>query len=275
MALIASPSFGQFEEARNVWNQPIPPFQIVANIYYVGTAGVGAYLITDPKGHILLDGGLPESEPLIAANIRALGFRLEDVDYLLNSHAHFDHAGGLAGLKRLTGARFVASAGDRRELEAGRIDYRESPSFSPVAVDRVIRDGEEVRVGDAVMTARLTPGHTKGCTSWSSRIVHAGKPIDVVFSCSLTVAGQDLVDDRGYPEAVRDFRSSFAKLRAMKADIFLANHGNVFDMDRKRAELTAGKTDAFVGPDDLRAFVDGAEAAFNEELARQKAGGTP
>lgn len=275
LILAASPSFGQFAEARNEWNQPISPFRVAGNIYYVGTAGVGAYLITDPKGHILLDGGLPESAPLIAANIQTLGFKLDDVAYLLNSHAHFDHSGGLAELKRLTGAELVASAGDRPALDSGRIDYRDSPPFSPVEVDRVLDDGEEVRMGDAIMIARLTPGHTKGCTSWSSRVIHQGKPLDVVFSCSLTVAGQDLVGDKGYPGAVGDFRSSFAKFRAMKADIFLANHGSFFDMDRKRAELAAGNADAFVQADELQAYVDRSEAAFNEELARQKAGGAP
>jgi metallo-beta-lactamase class B len=275
LMLVASPSFGQFAEARNQWNQPVSPFRVVANIYYVGTAGVSAFLITDPKGHILLDGGLPESARLIAGNIQKLGFKLEDVEYLLNSHAHFDHSGGLAELKRLTGARMIACAGDRPALDSGRVDYRDTPPFSAVKVDRVVEDGGEVRIGEAAMTALLTPGHTKGCTSWRTRVFHSGKPMDVVFSCSLTVAGQDLVGDHGYPEAVDDFRSSFAKLRALKADIFLANHGSFFDLEGKRAALEAGDPGAFVRAADLPAYVDRSEAAFNEELARQEAGGSP
>jgi metallo-beta-lactamase class B len=265
----------QTPEQRVEWNQPADPFNIAGNIYFVGTAGLGAFLITDPKGHILLDGGLPESAPLIAANIQALGFKVEDVAYLLNSHAHADHAGGLAELKRLSGAKLVASAGDRPVIEAGEVDFRQAVPFPAVTVDEVVADGGAVRVGDTTMFAHVTPGHTKGCTTWTTKVQHLGKVLDVLFSCSLTVAGQDLVDDRGYPQAVADFTATFAKFKSLKADIFLANHPVFFDMEAKKARLGAGDKQAFVRPDELAVYVTEWQTAFDAELARQKSGGAP
>jgi metallo-beta-lactamase class B len=267
---MAAPAVAQTPEERVAWNRPAAPFRVVDNIYSVGTEGIAVFLITDPKGHILLDGGLPESVPLIVENIRALGFRVEDIDYLLNSHAHLDHAGGLAALKRMTGASVVASAGDRPELEAGTISYRESIPFPAVPVDRTIVDGGQVKVGASVMTAHVTPGHTKGCTTWSTTVTHQGSPQRVIFSCSLTVAGQPLVNDRGYPEAVSDFKASFAKFRALPADIFLANHPVFFDMEAKRKRQLAGDANAFVNPADINAYVARFESEFAAELKRQQ-----
>lgn len=272
---LAAPAASQSPEQRVEWNRPTAPFRIVGNIHYVGTDALGAYLVTTPKGHVLIDGAMPKSADQIAANIRRLGFRLEDVKYLTISHAHMDHAGGLARLKALTGAKLLASAGDKPELESGKIGYRRGLDFPAVKVDRLIGDGEQIRIGDTVLTAHITPGHTKGCTSWTARIEVEGKPKDAIFACSLTVAGQPLVNDPGYPGAADDFMRSFAKLKSLKADIFLSFHTSSFDLAGKRKRLAAGDAAAFVDSAELGRQIAAAEVAFVKELARQQAGGEP
>ena len=270
----AAPQQQDWTQIRADWNRPAEPIRIVGNVHYVGTAGLSAYLITGPEGHVLIDGGLPESAELIAANIRALGFRLEDVKVLLINHAHFDHSGGLAELKRLTGARLLASLGDKPDLERGSTEARgDLEPFPPVMVDGTLADGEHIRLGPIDLTTHLTPGHTKGCTSWSLRVTEAGKPIDLVFACSLTVAGQDLSGGPAYPGAADDFRATFAKLRSIKADVFLNFHPAAFGFDDKRARLVAGDPLAFVDPGELRRRVDEAEKGFEGELA--KVGASP
>lgn len=255
---------------RAEWNKPLAPFAIAGNVYYVGTAGISAYLITSPQGHILIDGALPESVPEIAANIRALGFRLQDVRILLINHAHFDHAGGLAELKRLTGARLYASAADKPDLERGSTAGRSTlPGFDPVKVDRVIGEGSHVRLGTIDLTTHLTPGHTKGCTSWTMWAAVQGKPLTVLFACSLSVAGQDLTGGAAYPNAAADFRRTFAALRRMHADVFLNFHPAAFDLEAKRAKQVAGDPLAFVDPGELGRRVDAAEKGFEADLAQQ------
>lgn len=267
----APPQDGGWTQTRLEWNRPAAPLRIADNVHYVGTAGLSAYLITDPAGHILIDGGLPESVPLIAANIRAAGFRVEDVRFLLINHAHFDHSGGLAELKRLTGAKLLASAGDKPDLERGSTVGRpDLDAFPAVKVDRVIGDGEHVRLGAIDLVTHLTPGHTKGCTSWSLRARIGDNPLDMVFACSLTVAGQDLSGGAVYPDAVADFRASFAKLRMLEADIFLNFHPAAFDFETKRARVLAGNPLGFVDPGELRRRVDAAEQAFETELAKAR-----
>ena len=257
------------------WNKPFAPFTIIGNIHYVGTEGVSAFLITTPKGHILIDGILAQSVPQIVANIRTLGFDIRDVKYLLNSHAHIDHAGGLAGLQRASGAQMVASAADRPTLEAGAIGFgptKDMP-FPPIRVDRVVGEGDTVRLGGVTLTAHLTPGHTQGCTSWSTVVKGAdGAPHTAVFHCSTTVAGQSLVPE-SWPGMIAAYRATFAKLRAMRADVFLAPHDSFFDLEARRARQLAGDANAFVDPDALKRINDEMEQAFEAELARQK--GTP
>jgi metallo-beta-lactamase class B len=253
------------------WNLSMAPFRIVGNVYYVGTAGISAYLIAGAEGHILIDGALPESVPQIAANIRALGFRVEDVRILLINHAHFDHSGGLAGLKRLTGAQLLASAGDKPDLERGSTEGRaDLESFPPVKVDRTIGEGTHVRLGAIDLVTHLTPGHTRGCTSWSMRTAEHGKPLELLFACSLTVAGEDLTGKGPYAQAAGDFRRTFAALRRLRADIFLNFHPGAFDLDAKRAKQRDGDPMAFVDPGELARRVDAAEKDFNAELARQR-----
>ena len=254
------------------WNTPYAPFKVIGNIYYVGTAGVSAYLITSPNGHILIDGILPQSVPLIIANIKTLGFNIRDVKYLLNSHAHIDHAGGLAGLARASGATMIASAADRPFLEAGDIGHGPSGGmkFPPVHVDRVIKDGETVKTGDITLTAHLTPGHSPGCTSWSMVANGAdGVRRQIFFHCSATVAGQSLMPE-AYPGMAKSFRATFAKVRSFKADVFLANHDNFFGLAEKRARQIAGDANAFVDPGELQRFNTLMEQRFETELAQKR-----
>lgn len=251
---------------RIAWNRPIAPFRIFGDVYYVGTAGLSAFLITGPKGHVLVDGALPESAGLIAGNIRTLGFRPTDIRYLLINHAHYDHAGGLAALKQLTGATLVAGAGDAADLRAGRTRGRPGfPAFAPVTPDRLVRNGDVVRLGPIRLTAIATPGHTAGSTSWAM----TDKGRRILFASSLTVAGQRLIADPYYPTAAADFRAAFARLRTERADIFLTFHPEFFDMQAKRVRQRAGDANAFVDRQELGRVLDRAEQGFATDLAAQ------
>lgn len=255
------------------WNQPFEPFNVIGDIYYVGTASVSSFLITTPDGHFLIDGVLPQSAPQIADNIRALGFDIQDVKYLLNSHAHFDHAGGLAGLQRRSGALVVASAADRPVLEAGDIGYGPSAGmrFPPVRVNQVIGNGETLSLGGVTLTAHMTPGHTAGCTSWSMPVTGGdGVRHTAFFHCSSTVAGQSLAPE-SYPGMIDAYRATFAHIRGLEADVFLANHDNFFDLAGRRARQRTGDANAFVDPGELQNFNAQMDAAFEVELARQQA----
>lgn len=255
------------------WNAAFDPFTVIGNIHYVGTGGVSAYLITTPEGHFLLDGGPPQSGPAVIAHIEALGFNVREVRYLLNTHAHVDHAGGLARLQRASGARMIASEGDREALEAGRVGYGPSAdwAFPPVRVDRVIGDGETLTLGGVTLTAHVTAGHTRGCTSWSMDVRGAdGAPHHAFFHCSATVAGHSLVPP-AYPGIVEAYRATFARTRGYEADVFLGNHNNFFDLEAKRARQIAGDANAFVDAGELQRFNTELEADFEAEFARQQA----
>ena len=254
------------------WNDPFPPFKVMGNIYYVGTTGVSSWLITTPRGLILIDGALPQTPPQIIANIAALGFDIRDVKYLLNSHAHFDHAGGLAALQRASGAVMVASAADRGTLQAGHINYGPTASITvpPVHVDRVVGDGNRLSLGGVTLTAHMTPGHTPGCTSWSMDVRgDDGVLHHVFFHCSTTVGGQ-VLEPESYPGMVAAYRATFAYMRTVRADIFLAPHANFFDLQGKRARQIAGDANAFVDPGELQQFNAQSERDFDAELARER-----
>jgi len=267
-------TFGQRNSTeRAEWNQPVEPFRIIGNIYYVGVTGVAAYLIATPKGHVLLDGGFAETALIIEKNMASLNFRVQDVKYLLNSHAHYDHCGGLAALKRISGAQMVASRADAEVLESGRQKNYSIPEslFPRVKVDRLISDGETVQLGGATLTAVLTPGHTKGCTTWTMPVQELGKTYQVVFYCSTSVPGYPLVDNPRYPEIVSDYEQSLVRLRQLPCDVFLAPHGSFFHLMEKRAEMAKGGANPFVNPFELRAWVDQSEQDFQEELKTQQA----
>ena len=260
-----------FAKERLEWNRPHKPFQVIGNIYYVGMEGVSAFLIATPAGNILTDGGLPESAPFIEANIKALGFRLSDVKILLNSHAHFDHSGGLAQLKKDTGAKFYASAGDAPFLESGHITFGPSEKIdtTPIKVDRVVKDGESIGLGGTTLTAHVTPGHTKGCTTWTTSVQDGSVTRSVMFFCSISVAGNPIHGSPAYPNITSDYKASFAKLEKMKTDIFFAPHGNQFGLDDKLPKLKTGAPNPFVDPTELPRFLAKARADFDKELAKK------
>jgi metallo-beta-lactamase class B len=262
LSIPLSPS-AQTSAQRTEWNVPVEPFTAVGNVRYVGAAGVSAFLITTPAGSILLDGGLPETAPLIVKNIEKLGFKIADVKFLLNSHAHYDHAGGLAELQRLSKATLVASAADATAIQAG------GPDMPAVKVGRVVKDGDTVELGGTVMTAHLMPGHTKGCTTWTTQVTDSGRSYSVFFHCSTSVVAP-LVGNTDYPQIVSDYESTFRKLRSMKADVFLANHGNFFGMQDKLKRVSAGGPNPFVDPGELARFVEQSERSFRSELKAQQ-----
>jgi metallo-beta-lactamase class B len=272
--LLCTTCFGQSDPTYRSWNQPVEPFRIVGNIYYVGASDITSFLITSPKGHILLDGGFEETVPQIRDNIRKLGFKVEDVKYLLSSHGHFDHAAGLAELKRLTGAKFVVSKEDGGLIARGGKgdpNFGDSAPFPPTQSDRTIKDGETVRVGGAIMTARITPGHTKGCTTWTTQVEKNSHRYDVVFVCSTSAPGYKLVNNPKYPHIVDDYRHTFARLKTFPCDVMLGAHGGFFDLSRKRAALMKNSaSNPFVNPQDYRDYLARSEAEFENELKRQQ-----
>lgn len=280
LMLAAFPAQAQdlpFAKERLAWNKPQAPFHVIGNLYYVGMAGVSAFLIVTPQGHILTDGGLPESVEAIEKNIQALGFKLTDVKILLNSHAHFDHSGGLAKLKADTGARFIASTGDQPFLESGHITFGPSAKIdtAPVKLDRAVKDGETVQWGGVTLTANVLPGHTPGCTAWTMPLTDGGKTYNVMFHCSISVGDNELVSNKAFPNIVESYRTSFARLKKMQADIFLAPHGGQFDMKEKLAKAKAGGPNPFVDPSELQRFVAKAQQDFDKELASQQAAAKP
>ena len=248
------------------WTRPIAPFHLIGPIDYVGTEGLAAYLIHTSAGAILIDEPMAENAARLERNIAARA-KLRDVKLILLSHAHFDHAGGLAALKRATGAKLVVGAADARAVETGTPPGETNYGvirFPAAHVDRAIRDGETVTLGGVTLTAVATPGHTPGCTSWKMRILDRGVPRDVLFACSITVAGNRLVGNRAYPSIVGDFRRSFDRLAREKPDVVLPFHPETADV------LGRAKRDALVDPTVLPKMVQDARAAFDADLARQQ-----
>lgn len=248
------------------WTQPTAPFRIVGPIYYVGTEGIAVYLIKTDDGLILLDGGMEESVPAIENNITALGFKLSDVKLMLATHAHYDHAAGLAKLKDDTGAKFAASEADHAAYESGtppsEVNYGVK-TFPAVKVDKVLLDGHPVTLGNIAMTPVITPGHTPGCTTWKMRVTEDKRPLNVVFPCSITVAGNKLVGNKGYPNIAEDFRYTFARMRKLQADVVLPSHAEAAGVMARARKRDAGDRDAFLAPDLLPDMIDKAEADFN------------
>jgi len=252
------------------WTAAVAPFRIADNVYYVGTEGLSAYLIVSAQGAILLDATLATNAAQIERNIESVGVPLGDVRLLVSNHAHADHVGALAALKHATGARVVASEGDRWALENGRNhgdnNYGIQP-FDPIEVDETIGDGQKLQLGDVELTAHLTPGHTRGCTSWSMTVDDRGTPRELLFLCSISVAGNTLVGNRSYPGIVEDFRATFSKLEAMHADIVLSSHPEVAAVLERQARREDGDENAFVDAGLLGRLVDKYKADFEETLS--------
>ena len=278
LLLLAAAAGAQEDDAtRRAWNRPVEPFRVAGNIYYVGVEGVAVFLLTTPEGHILLDGGFTETVPLIRDSVGKLGFKLEDVKVLINSHAHFDHAGGLARLKALTGAKLMISEADAPLVSRGGqgdFYWGDKPTFEPAAVDRTLRDRDEVKLGGVTMVARITPGHTKGNTTWTMKVREGGRELDVVFAGSTTVPGYKLVGNTQYPEIVADYAYTFALLKSLKCDVFLGPHGSFFSMNEKRLRMgRGGRANPFIDPQGYKRFINRTENDYLRQLRREQAAG--
>jgi metallo-beta-lactamase class B len=263
----------QADQTSRSWNQPVKPYRIIGNIWYVGASGVTSFLITTPDGHILLDSGLPETVPQIRQNVAQLGFKLTGIKILINSHAHFDHAGGLAELKELTGAKLMATEADAELLERGGKDdfqWGDQYAYRPVKADRVLRDGDRVELGEVTLTARLTPGHTKGSTTWTMKVNEEGKQYDVVFSTSVSAPGYNLVNNAKYTQIADDYRRTFQILKSLPCDVFLGPHAEFFSMKEKMARIGQGtKPNPFIDPAGYREYVANGERDFQKTLDGQ------
>ena len=256
-------------------NQPFPPFKIGEGVYYVGASDYSAYLIVTKAGLIAIDGGDATVGKQVVQNIRTLGFDPSQVKILLNTHEHFDHAAGLAEIKRAApGAKFYASAADGAIVaQGGRGDpFLKGDRFyyQPVKPDVILKDGQQVSLGGWTLTAHITPGHTPGCTTWTFPVTVAGKVRQALDHCSSSVLpGYKLGKTETYPGQTADYEKSFATWKSLPCEVFIASHGQFFDMTAKKAALDAGKADAFVDPEGCKAFYARAEAAFRAELKKQ------
>ena len=256
-------------QARPDWTEPFPPYRIVGNVYYVGSKGLASYLISTSQGLILINSSLESSVPLIRESVEKLGFKFSDIKILLISHAHWDHCAGSALLKQLTGAKYMVMEADVPVVESGGksdFQYGNSPDslYKPAKVDRVLHDGDEVKLGDAVLVAHLTPGHTKGCTTWTMKVVDAGKTLDVVIIGSPNVnPGYKLVNNAQYPQIAQDYELMFQRLKALPCDVFLGAHGDYYGMEAKFARMNAGEPNPFIDPSRL------------QELCRRERGRIP
>jgi len=258
-------------------NQPVAPFRIAGNVYYVGASDVASYLVATSRGLILIDGGFAETAPQIEQNIATLGFKLADVRIILNGHAHPDHAGGLARLKQDSGAKFEAMAQEVMPLEnegRGTFYRGERKLFESIKVDRTLHDGDTVRLGETMLTAHLTAGHTPGCTTWTTRVRDGKRSLDVVFACQVTVpADTPLVNDSIYPTIAVDFAQTFTTLASIACDVFLAEHGSAFSLQDKIARRKAdSRTNVFVDPQGYRDFVRASRKEFETALVEQREG---
>jgi metallo-beta-lactamase class B len=251
------------------WNQPVEPFLIMDNLYYVGANEITAFLFVTDQGHILLDGGFEETAPLIEASIDKLGYKLSDVKLILNSHAHFDHCGGLKALKDATGAKLLVMEGDVEAVESGGTGSEDPFPFPPAKVDGVLKHGAKVKLGQTTLTAHRTPGHTKGCTTWSTQLSDGDTTYNVVFVGSPNVLPEmKLLNNELYPEIVEDFRKCFDRMAALPCDIMLGSHGSYFMLDKKIEALGANPTtNPFIEPDRYAKFVERKRKAFEERLA--------
>ena len=264
IACCALPLVAQNHDA---FNKPFPAFKIIGNVYYVGTDDLGSYLITTSAGNILINSDFDDTVPVIKASVEKLGFRFTDTKILLGSHAHGDHMDGDARVKELTAAQVMVMEQDIPAIS------RMTPGGKPHPIDRVLHDNDEVKLGGVTLVAHLTPGHTKGCTTWTMKTEENGKTYNVVILGSIGVnPGYILVGNKDYPQIADDYAHGFQVLRSLPVDVFLGSHGNFFGMKAKYEKLAAGATpNPFIDPAGYKAHLDTQERNFRYELARQQA----
>jgi metallo-beta-lactamase class B len=256
------------------WSKPFPPHKVIGNVYYVGTSELSSYLVTTREGNILINSSYEESVPVIRAAVEKLGFKFSDTKILLISHAHDDHCAGSALVKKLTGAKYMVMEPDVPVVESGGAgDFQYASRYPATKVDRVLHDGDSVVLGEAKLTAHLTAGHTKGCTTWTLRVPDGGKTYDVVIVGSPNVnTGYKLVDNPRYPQIAADYARSFRVWLSLPCDVFLGAHGNYYGMEAKYKKLAAGGHNPFIDPAGYRAYITERQQAFETKLQAQRAG---
>jgi metallo-beta-lactamase class B len=268
-----------FAENPADWTTPFPAFRIADNLYYVGSRDLASYLVTTPAGDILINSSLESSPALIKKSVESLGFKFSDVKILLISHAHFDHAAGSAAVIKMTGAKYMVMDADVPVVESGGAKDFAYPDhhYPAVKVDRVLHDGDEVKLGGAVLVAHKTAGHTPGNTTWTMKVTDKGKKYDVVMVGSWFVnPGYRLVDKPGhpasYPGIAKDYARSFEVWKGLPCDIFLGAHGIYFGLLEKYPRMKEGGENVWVDPAAYKAAVVERKAAFEKELRRQESG---
>ena len=256
------------------WTTPFPGHRVIANLYAVGTYGLGVFLITSEEGHILINTGLEDSTPLIRKNIESVGFRLEDIKILLTMQAHWDHTAALAGIMEIAGAEMWATSGDARVLEDGGFSdphFGGRQSFSPVGVDRIIGEGEVIELGDIRLRVHEHPGHTEGSSSYSMQVSENGRDYDVVIANMGTInAGKRLVVDPTYPGVADDFARTYSSQKAMDVDVWVSAHGGQYGLHEKYEPGQPYSPDTFVDPQGFLAAVERLERIYLEQLAEER-----
>ncbi len=252
------------------WEEPAEPVRIVGPIYFVGTKGLGVFLFTTSEGHVLMNTGMPSSGPMIVDSIRKLGFKPEDIKLMINGHAHIDHAGAFAFMKKLTGAQLAVMKDDVAAMESGDKDdfkYANDFAYEGVKVDRVLRDGDQIRMGDVLLTAYHTPGHTRGATTWIANLVVDGKAYIVAFPDGAGFnPGYRVAKDPSYPGIEDDYRNTHHEREMIKPDIWLAQHNEYYDLEGKRKRAETEGVKAWIDPEGYRRFVAGKKRAFEDEV---------
>ena len=247
------------------WHASFPAFKIAGNLYYVGTADLAVYLIRTPQGNILINSDFPEDVPTIRKSIEQLGFKYSDTKILLISHAHGDHDAGTSLIQKETGARLMVMDADVPEVQST------APGRPGAHVDRVLHDGDTVELGGSKLNARLTPGHTKGCTTWTMQVEEGGRNLNAVIIGSPNVnAGYVLVGNTNYPQIAQDYVKTFTVLKSLPIDLFLGAHGAYFGMKAKYEKMKSGGSNPFIDPAGYKAYVAEREASFRKEWERQK-----
>jgi metallo-beta-lactamase class B len=280
LLLLAFASGAEAQDAPD-WTNPFPPYRIIGNIYYVGSQGLASYLITTPQGNILINSNLEKSVPMIRESVEKLGFHFSDTKILLISHAHWDHCAGSAAVKELTGAKYMVMDADVPAIEdGGKLNFGRdakysdsgAPQYQPAKVDRVLHDGDQVKLGDTVLTAHLTPGHTKGTTTWTMKVADGGKTYNAVIVGSPNVnPGYKLVNNALYPQIASDYERMFRVLKSLPCDVFLGAHGDYYGMQAKYARMKQGGPNPFIDPEGYKSYVAEREQTFRAELAKQTA----
>jgi metallo-beta-lactamase class B len=276
LILVLAGADSVFAQADPEWTEPFPPFHIAGNLYYVGSKGLANYLVTTPQGNILINSDLEANVPMIEASIEKLGFKFKDTKILLISHAHWDHDAGSAKIKEMTGASYMVMGADVPVVESGgKMDfqYGNNPSFlyPPSKVDRVLHDGDEVRLGGAVLVAHLTPGHTKGCTTWTMSVTEGDKTYNVVIIGSPNVnPGYKLIHNDNYPQIAEDYERMWRVLKSLPCDIFLGAHGGYFGLEEKYPRLKDGGANPFIDPRGYKEYVAQKEQDFRTKLEKQR-----